>query len=191
MVVDRPIISRDNALKALRLLLREPVSYHKTPRELFSPDYIYGDATKDRAVALVAATILDQFLKTALLARFVKLNSTEDDEIFGPSDSAPLSSFSARIKVAYALGIYDRDFRKDLDMIRNIRNVFAHAHGHVDFHTPAVVDACACLKSPCGPMWDFLYGKNPTARNRYIYTAMVRSLLLLSPPKEESDTTKI
>src|SRR5258708_40156 len=142
------MVSRDKALKALRALLHQPVNYDKTPGELFSPDHIYGETTKDRAVVLVAATLLDQFLKTAILTRLVTLNSEEDDGLFGANDNSPLSSFSARIKIGYALGIYDRQFRRDLDMIRAIRNVFAHAHGHVDFNSPAVVNGCALLDKP-------------------------------------------
>ncbi|MGM4967818.1 MltR family transcriptional regulator [Tardiphaga sp. 1201_B9_N1_1] len=59
---------------------------------------------------------------------------------------APLSSFSAKIKIGYALGLYGKIVRDDLDTIRTVRNAFAHSTVHLDFKTPAVSVVCNRLK---------------------------------------------
>jgi len=74
----------------------------KTPRELFAPDEVYGAATQDRAIALVGATNIDMTLEHAIKTHLVQLNSTENQGLFGPD--APIGSFSARIKMGYAIG---------------------------------------------------------------------------------------
>ncbi len=41
--------------------------------------------------------------------------------------NAPLGTFSARIKAAYALGLISEEQHKDINLIRKIRNEFAHS----------------------------------------------------------------
>jgi DNA-binding MltR family transcriptional regulator len=41
--------------------------------------------------------------------------------------NAPLGTFSARTKAAYALGLISKDEHKDINLIRKIRNEFAHS----------------------------------------------------------------
>jgi hypothetical protein len=62
---------RQEALKALRELLRLPVDMERTPGELFDPESIYGQTMTDRAAALQAASVLDQFLEASILSRLV------------------------------------------------------------------------------------------------------------------------
>lgn len=150
---------------ALKALHRKPFAVDKTPKELFAPDEVYREATQDRAVALVAATNLDMTLEHAIKSRLVTLNSDENDRLFGPD--APIGTFSARIKIGYALGIYERKFRSDLDTIRLIRNVFGHVQSHVDFETPEIAAACGeirIIKRNDPADWD--------ARRLYIWSAM-------------------
>jgi hypothetical protein len=63
--------------------------------------------------------------------------------IFG-SDGI-LSSLSAKIKMAYAMSLIGPVTRHDLDLIRYIRNEFAHSKIHFDFETPEVKPCCDAL----------------------------------------------
>jgi hypothetical protein len=101
---------------------------------------VYSEATQDRAIAIVVATNVDRMLEHAIETHLVKLNSDERQGLFGPE--RPLGSFSARIRMGHALGIYGRRFRNDLDRLRFIRNAFTHVQNHIDFNTPAVKAAC-------------------------------------------------
>jgi DNA-binding MltR family transcriptional regulator len=180
------MVSRSDALRALKALHRQPINLDKTPRELFDPDTIYGDATKDRAVALVAATILDQSLQMAIATRLISLNSDETEGLFGPNQEAPLSSFSARIKIGYAIGIYNRIFREDLDCIRLIRNAFAHVHGHIDYKTTAIIEVCEQFNLPKMGIWAAPTNPPATAKDKFMLTVTMRSILLI-PPDPQND----
>src|SRR5579859_4992858 len=84
----------------------------------------------DRGCALMAAAYLDDQLSELLLSRFVddtKLKS----ELFGASQA--LGSFSSRIDFAYALGMIGPTARKELHIIRKIRNLFGHEPRPISF----------------------------------------------------------
>jgi hypothetical protein len=180
------MVSRAEALKALRKLQREPLDIDKTAQEVFAHDEIFGSATQDRAIALVAATALDEFLKAAILTRLIKLTADEHEDLFGPNVSAPLSSFSARIKIGYALGLYDRQFREDLDLVRAIRNTFAHTLNHIDFETPAVNQACDFFQLAPTSLWG-VPRENASAKDRYTFITAMRGVMLGAKAKIAAD----
>jgi hypothetical protein len=57
----------------------------------------------------------------------------------------PLGSFSARIELCYALGLSPKQVRRDLILIRKIRNDFAHQAKTLTFDDPGIADRCAEL----------------------------------------------
>jgi DNA-binding MltR family transcriptional regulator len=59
------------------------------------------------------------------------LSKNKKDELF--EGTGPLSTFSAKIKLAYALRLLDDKSVLTADCIRNIRNAFAHADERVSF----------------------------------------------------------
>lgn len=98
----------------------------------------------DRGAALVASTqieeVLGKFLKCFMVA---PLSTTLEEQLF--ERDAPLSSFSKQIRIAYAFKMIDQPIRQHLDIIREIRNAFAHSRVHITFETPAVRTACLLL----------------------------------------------
>lgn len=72
--------------------------------------------------------------------------------MFEDTANGPLSTFSAKIKMGYSLGLYNKLMRDELDLIRYIRNAFAHSWRKLDFESTAVVEGCACLRIPDLPM---------------------------------------
>ena len=50
----------------------------------------------------------------------------------------PVSTFSAKILLSYALGLLTKAERRQLDLIRKIRNECAHAWGHATFSTQSI-----------------------------------------------------
>jgi DNA-binding MltR family transcriptional regulator len=103
----------------------------------------------DRARIILATAILDQHLQTALLSHFPIIDTdskNEMSELF-EGDAAPLSSFSSRIRIAYALGIFGRRTKRDLERIKLIRNACAHSRLPVHFNDPAIADECAKLNA--------------------------------------------
>jgi hypothetical protein len=61
---------------------------------------------------------------------------------------APLSGMNQKIIAGYALGHYDDVLRENLNIVRNIRNVFAHAKKIVIFDHPLIVAELAKVSLP-------------------------------------------
>ena len=97
------------------------VDYHTLLHDEFEKE-------TDRAAVIVAASMLDELLRTLLVAKLVPVSSSSD-ELFDGSN-APLGTFSARIEIAYRTGLVSVKFARDLHLVRRIRNDFAHnIHG--------------------------------------------------------------
>ena len=75
-------------------------------------------------IALTVGARLDAALERALLAKMRELSEAQRTNLF--EGYGPLSSFAAKIDVAYALNIFDGALYADLIVIRKIRNAFAH-----------------------------------------------------------------
>ena len=85
-------------------------------------------ARRDRYSALVGAALLEYALKAAISKHLAPGKSKGAARlIFDDYDRSPLASFSARIKMAYALGIVDKTTMDNLIILKNVRNDFAHS----------------------------------------------------------------
>jgi len=101
---------------------------------------LYHDET-DRAAAVLAASFLEKQLEDCLKLFLVDDRSIE--ELF--NGYGPLSSFSAKISIAFALGLISDDMKRDLTLMRKIRNHFAHHPSEISFGTSPARDLCANL----------------------------------------------
>ena len=116
-----------------------------------SPEHFeqYRDEThemrNDRGAAILLATNLENALQRAI-ARTLQVSQKTRKELFGLD--SPVGTFSYKIIIAEVLRIIGPETRANLDTIRRIRNVFAHAKIPVSFETPAIIQACARLKLP-------------------------------------------
>jgi DNA-binding MltR family transcriptional regulator len=65
----------------------------------------------------------------------------KDDQTWAmlTGDTGPLRTFHSKIAIGYALGIYDQRMHTDLNIVRNIRNAFAHSKKLIRFEHPAVL----------------------------------------------------
>jgi len=141
----------------------------------------------DRGCALMAAAYLDEELKKLLQKSFVN-----DKKIYNEilDHSAPLGSFSARIDLAYLLGLISKKSRRDLHLIRKVRNAFGHSSQKLTFADRAIAARCKEL---------YHVGVD-TAKPRAKFSRVVMGVLaiihsqiyLLKPIKarEEVDMTK-
>lgn len=98
----------------------------------------------ERGKILVTISYLDELLARAFKA---KMHLTKDltNELF--KGFGPLSTLSARTKIAYALGWIGEDTNHDLNKMRSIRNEFAHGHTAMDFSDPSVAARCGELRA--------------------------------------------
>jgi hypothetical protein len=87
--------------------------------------------------AIMGAVLVEHELEGFLRKRLSK----RDDETWSDLtlDNGPLGTFHKKIIAAYALGIYGDVTRQNLNIVRNIRNAFAHSKKLIDFDHPLIV----------------------------------------------------
>ncbi|MBX3009732.1 MAG: DUF4145 domain-containing protein [Melioribacteraceae bacterium] len=122
--------------------------------DTFFKNQIEGES--DRATVIITSSILDQALESVLRNYLVQLNST-DDPLFD-SAYAPLSNFSAKIDLAFRIGLLPPNFAKALHLIRKIRNDFAHNVSACTFNEPQVRNRVLELNKTIG-VTNLLSGK--------------------------------
>lgn len=125
--------------------------------------YVFDSFQKesDAVVVIVGVAYLDgalQRLLTACLVDDPKLVA----ELFRYDGG--LGSFGARVKLAYLLGLVSDEERNDLDLLRRVRNDFAH-NPEATLSTHA--DRCSCLRL-CQRVLPHL--KLDTPRERVMFT---------------------
>lgn len=106
------------------------------------------NAESPRGAVLTAASILDALLE-GLLRAFLAPNPGSKKLLDG--FNAPFGTFSSKIAAAHALGLIPSSDFQDLELIRKIRNEFAHEI-HVSFDSPSVMGLCVKLQTM--PKWD-------------------------------------
>jgi DNA-binding MltR family transcriptional regulator len=95
----------------------------------------------DRSVALVRTSVVEEHLRLAIERHFPGLATDPKviDRIFDPMKNGPLSTFTARVDVAFALGIIGKGALTALKKIAEIRNLFAHRLEINAFDHPEIV----------------------------------------------------
>ncbi len=119
---------------------------------------LHGES--DRSAALLAAALLDAQLESLFRARLKQ----HQDRLLG--FDGPLATFSTRIKLAMALGWIDQDVEGDLDIIRNIRNRFAHSFEQdLTFEETEIKGWCSSLRTIQAYLTGFDRAKDRLHRN--------------------------
>ncbi|MGM9480236.1 MltR family transcriptional regulator [Roseateles sp. NT4] len=88
------------------------------------------------ASAMVVAAALDRILEEALFTKMAVQNREMRDKLF--SDHGVLRDFSAKIDVAFAFGVLDRQHYKLITAIRRCRNAFAHSKAILNFESAEI-----------------------------------------------------
>ena len=102
-------------------------------------------AESDRGCALFATAYLDKALSDLLFVSVVSGPTKKiEKDLF--DFNSPLGTFSSRIKMAYYLGKISMESRRDLDLLRSIRNTFAHHPTVVSFDDESISNKCRELK---------------------------------------------
>jgi hypothetical protein len=98
----------------------------------------------DRAAAILAGNYLDQCLRTAMIQ---KILAGQDESLMEQlfRDFGVLYSLDDKIVFTYAIRIYKEKTRNNLDLVKNIRNTFAHSSYPLTFTTPEIKEACRKL----------------------------------------------
>ena len=131
--------SRQSEQRSLRDLMRQ----RPKTREEWQAVWKDTEAHSERGSAIVAASIVESSLKIAIAINFL-LSDKDFEKLLGVN--APLASFDAKILLGFSLGLYGKNTRNDLDVIRKMRNAFAHAMLSLSFQTPEILTLCQQLR---------------------------------------------
>lgn len=112
----------------------------------------------DRATIIVMASILDVQLENLLKAYLI--DCTESTNLF--NSNGPISTFSSKISMCYCLGIISKHEFDTINILRRIRNKFAHEIAATSFDThQSSIDLSKKLSIPFGMyVPDLLFVRN-------------------------------
>ncbi|MGA9868980.1 MAG: hypothetical protein WBQ75_21330 [Acetobacteraceae bacterium] len=128
---------------------------------------------------------VDVLLQTKIEARFIHPLGKYEFDIF--HRGGPLNDLYGGNLIALAVGVVGDITFKDLELVRMIRNLFAHAMKPLDFNHPAVVQAI----NEFGVLRWYRSGKGPrmrigfhiddgTPKSSYINVSFLHSRIVLS-----------
>jgi DNA-binding MltR family transcriptional regulator len=130
-----------------------------SPQELFAPGKkrkaanVVADAhplnaaifgQSDQACALICASFLEKALGALLLSHFI--DHAESTRLLDPEQHGAIAGFHARTSVAYCLGLIDTEEFKNLTLVRQVRDRFAHTHQAIDFRDREIAGLCSGLR---------------------------------------------
>jgi len=124
----------------------------------------------DRGLALVGAALLDEKLAETLRLFFCEGKAAE--ALLKEGD-APLGTFSARIELCFALGLIDEFEYQEINLLRKVRNEFAHSKHGTTFQSEKIKSLCANLKSHLPEGSDY-----PIKDPRFRFTNSVVAMVL-------------
>ena len=96
----------------------------------------------DRGASILAAVWIEELLTRKLKTLFSKGNSKAREKLYGQG------SFSSKINAAYCLGWLDQDTYQDINLVRDIRNKFAHRLHGISHESPKIKDLINQFKIP-------------------------------------------
>lgn len=107
--------------------------------------YFVDETLSDAACALTATSTIDHLLKLGIITTFRRNPTTA--EIASLFDGVgALSTFDSKIRFWSIIQEMDKDVRHDLNIIRAIRNIFAHSIKLVDFESQKIKEQCYNLR---------------------------------------------
>ena len=160
------MVSRQPKQRTLKDLLRDRTDHYEQLRIL-----IEWQSRTDETIVLISGVYLEDVLVTAIANHFrdftPEKRSDELAYIFSDEKDGPVSTFSAKARLAYALGIIGDRGRDEFKVLREIRNAFAHPSRPVNFNTPEISAACMKLIGPDDQIWNSetsIIGNDPKMR---------------------------
>jgi len=94
--------------------------------------------SSDRTAAIVLGSLVERTVEQRLLAALPRHDERTAERLL--ARDGPLSSFYGKNQLGYALGVYDETILQQLEIIRRVRNVFAHSVLPIHFETQEIID---------------------------------------------------
>jgi hypothetical protein len=121
---------------------------------------------------------LEKALESAIIRRLPQVTSENFKRLFD-DERAPIGTVDAKILIADSLGILGKETLGNLDLIKHIRNTFAHAVLPIDFSTKQISDTCDALVVTEKPETFRREIKLATSREKYTTICEVTAFALV------------
>lgn len=124
-------------------------AYYRDKTKARDPDALLADLEKesDRALVVILGAVIEDTLTLKLAQKMRpfegKKGRNDFERMF--ANNGPLSTFSGKIAMAYALELIDPQTRDELDDIREMRNACAHSFFPISFDLPEMQKVCRRL----------------------------------------------
>lgn len=136
--------------------------------------------SSDRNAVILASSNLEWQLGRLILHKLPNATPENPGKLLDRDGS--LSGVFAKNHLGFALGLYDKDTLYDLEVIRRIRNAYAHTPRPITFRNRLLADECNKLKLKKQPEYQRViknYGKNPSIAMRWIFLYACADLTMM------------
>jgi len=103
------------------------------------------DERNDRGAAILAATLVENAITYAIKRQNGRF-AYQAAKLF--ENDGPIGSFDAKILIAECFGMFGPTTRHNIDIIKHVRNTFAHTPIPITFDTQEIRSACDSLIEP-------------------------------------------
>ena len=110
---------------------------------------IYAEVqlAEDYTAAILSSSLMDTMLRYLITSHLTPMGSDREDAILGGQTGA-LNTFSSKIEKSYAMGLIGPETRGVLEIVRKVRNFFAHYASQGGFDIPEVLAECRKIRTP-------------------------------------------
>tara|TARA_R110002096_G_scaffold264344_4_gene457871 strand:+ start:595 stop:1254 length:660 start_codon:yes stop_codon:yes gene_type:complete len=142
----------------------------------------------DRGAALLSVSLFDEVLTKTLLVFLADEKETKELLI---GSMSPLSSFAAKTKLCYSLGLLNDFEYREIDTIRKIRNEFAHKGLGLTFQNEKIIKLCRKLLSHQPGPFDLSHQGRTCFNNAVILTFFRIYYLPYTQKKHKREVEKV
>jgi hypothetical protein len=134
----------------------------------------------ERSAVVIGAARIDLALER-LLKKTMAHHPGGSDNLFDPD--RPLGTFAAKIALTYRLGFIDPHMEKALQLIRRIRNEFAHATGKASLsesmHRSRVLELAKLGRNRAGKTYENLHKVFQTGLKNELLSAFITTIAIM------------
>jgi DNA-binding MltR family transcriptional regulator len=130
-------------------MARKTVSILEAPYEVQIRYFKALVNESDRGLVLLTVSRLDELLEE-LHRNHIRSTATPEDKFINDlfAVHAPLSTFSAKIKLAFGYGLISKEDSLDMELLRSLRNDAAHTIDEFAFNLPEIGTKITKLTAP-------------------------------------------
>lgn len=104
------------------------------------------EESSDRAAAIVGTAVVQSVLCTLILEKLECKDAQLIKKMY--AQNGPLASFYSQMHLARAMKLIDDATLREMDVLRRVRNAFAHSISSISFTTPEVLEECRKFRCP-------------------------------------------